>query len=162
ERREALERERKEREAQRVANPLEAMKESGRQPTTAGGIMSPIKSIAASATVDEAMHQMRENNISSILVEPDGSNTWGIMTQRDIVMKIVGANKSAANVKVSEIASQPLVTVPSDLSLRRVSQTMIDNRVRRVVVESNEQPVGIVSETDLFRIVEEFGWEPEE
>lgn len=162
ERRETLERERKEREAQRVANPLEAMKESGRQPTTAAGIMSPIKSIAASATVDEAMHQMRENNISSILVEPDGSGAWGIMTQRDIVMKIVGANKSAANVKVSEIASRPLVTVPSDLSLRRVSQTMIDNRVRRVVVESNEQPVGIVSETDLFRIVEEFGWEPEE
>ncbi|MDX1488436.1 MAG: isocitrate/isopropylmalate family dehydrogenase, partial [Acidiferrobacterales bacterium] len=162
ERREALERERKEREAQRMANPLEAMKESGRQPTTAAEIMSPIKSIAASATVDAAMHQMREHSISSILVEPDGSGAWGIMTQRDIVTKIVGANKSAANVKVSEVASQPLVTVSSDLSLRLVSQTMIDNRVRRVVVESNEQPVGIVSETDLFRIVEEFGWEPEE
>jgi isocitrate dehydrogenase len=162
ERRDALERERKEREAQRMANPLEAMKESGRQPTTAGGIMSPIKSVAASATVDEAMHEMREHNISSILVEPDSSGAWGIMTQRDIVMKIVGANKSAANVKVSEVASRPLVTVPSDLSLRLVSQTMIDNRVRRVVVESNKQPVGIVSETDLFRTVEEFGWEPEE
>jgi isocitrate dehydrogenase len=162
ERREALERERKEREAKRIANPMEAMKESGRQPTTAAGIMSPIKSIAASATVDEAMHQMRQHNISSILVEPDGSGTWGIMTQRDIVTKIVGANKSAANVKVSEVASTPLVTVPSDLTLRLVSRTMIDNRVRRVVVESNDQPVGVVSETDLFRIVEEFGWEPEE
>lgn len=162
ERRDALERERKEREAQRVANPMEAMKESGRQPMTAAGIMSPIKSIAASATVDEAMHQMRQHNISSIVVEPDGSRTWGIMTQRDIVTKIVGANKSAANVKVSEVASRPLITVPSDLTLRLVSQTMIDNRVRRVVVESNDQPVGIVSETDLFRIVEEFGWEPEE
>ena len=124
--------------------------------------MSPIKSIAASATVDKAMQQMRQHNISSIVVEPDGSGTWGIMTQRDIVTKIVGANKSAANVKVSEIASRPLVCVPSDLTLRLVSQTMIDNRVRRVVVESNDQPVGIVSETDLFRIVEEFGWEPED
>ena len=162
ERRDALERERKEREAQRVTNPMEAMKESGRRPTTAGGIMSPIKSIAASATVDKAMHQMRQHNISSILVEPDGSGTWGIMTQRDIVTKIVGANKSAANVKVSEIASRPLVCVTSDLTLRLVSQTMMDNRVRRVVVESNDQPVGIVSETDLFRIVEEFGWEPED
>jgi isocitrate dehydrogenase len=43
-----------------------------------------------------------------------------------------------------------------------VSQTMVENKVRRVVVSSNDEPVGIVSETDLFRIVEEFGWEPEE
>jgi isocitrate dehydrogenase len=161
-RREALEQERKEREAQRVANPMEAMKASGRRPTTAAGIMSPIKSVAASATVEEAMHEMRQNNISSVLIQPDGSGQWGIMTQRDIVMKIVGANKSAANVQVSEIASKPLITVVADLSLPMVSQTMVENKVRRVVVSSNDEPVGIVSETDLFRIVEEFGWEPEE
>ena len=161
-RREALERERKEREAQRVANPMEAMRASGRRPMTAAGIMSPIKSVAASATVEEAMHEMRQHNISSVLVQPDGSGHWGIMTQRDIVMKIVGANKSAANVKVSEIASKPLITVVADLSLPMVSQTMVENKVRRVVVSSNDEPVGIVSETDLFHIVEEFGWEPEE
>jgi isocitrate dehydrogenase len=129
---------------------------------TAAGIMSRIKSVAAKATVEEAMHEMRQNNISSVLVQPDGDGQWGIMTQRDIVMKIVGANKSAANVKVSEIASKPLITVAADLSLPMVSQTMVENKVRRVVVESNDEPVGIVSETDLFHIVEEFGWEPEE
>ncbi|MFQ5936697.1 MAG: isocitrate dehydrogenase (NADP(+)) [Acidiferrobacterales bacterium] len=162
ERRQALERERQEREAQRVADPMEAMRASGRQPATAAGVMSPIKSISADANVEEAMHRMRESNISSILVEPDGDSQWGIMTQRDIVMKILGANKSAATVKVGEIASKPLISVPADLSLRSVSQIMVDHKIRRVVVETNEEPVGIVSDTDLFRIVEEFGWEPEE
>jgi isocitrate dehydrogenase len=162
ERRAALEQERKAREAQRIANPVEAMKVSGRHPSTAAEVMSPIKSVAADATVEEAMHRMRENGISSILVEPDGSGEWGIMTQRDIVMKIVGANKSAARVKVAEIASKPLIGVTSDFSLGLISKVMIENKVRRVVVETGGRPVGIVSETDLFRIVEEFGWEPEE
>ncbi len=162
ERREALEQERKAREAARVADPVEAMRVSGRHPTRAAELMSPIKSVAADATVEEAMHQMRRANISSILVQPDGGGQWGIMTQRDIVMKIVGANKSAANVKVKQIATKPLITVPGDMSLQAVSQAMVSNKIRRVVVEDDGEPVGIVSETDLFRIVEEFGWEPEE
>ncbi len=161
-RREALEQERKAREAARVANPVEAMRVSGRHPTRAAEIMSPIKSVAADATVEEAMHQMRRANISSILVQPEARGEWGIMTQRDIVMKIVGANKSAANVRVKEIATKPLVAVSGDMSLPAVSQTMVDNKIRRVVVKANGEPVGIVSETDLFRIVEEFGWEPED
>ncbi len=162
ERREALEQERQEREAQRMANPVEAMKASGRQPTTAAGIMSPIKSISADTSVEDAMHRMRDSGISSILVEPDRDDQWGIMTQRDIVVKIVGANKSAADIKVGEIASKPLITVPTDLTLRMISKKMLDNKVRRVVVEERNNPVGIVSDTDLFRVVEEFGWDSEE
>lgn len=161
-RREAVERERLRREAERVADPVESMKASGRQPRTASGIMSTIKSVAHDASVEEAMRKMRELGISSILVEPDGNGRWGIMTQRDIVTKIVGANESAANVNVEEIASRPLVTVPADLPLHLVSKTMVENNVKRVVVAEHETPVGVVSETDLFRIVEEFGWDPEQ
>ena len=43
------------------------------------------------------MHIMRKRGISSILVEPgDDETQWGIMTQRDIVTKIVGGNKMAS------------------------------------------------------------------
>ncbi|MDH3637720.1 MAG: CBS domain-containing protein, partial [Gammaproteobacteria bacterium] len=87
---------------------------------------------------------------------------WGIMTQRDVVTKIVGGNRSASNVQVSEIATRPLITVPADATLRMVSQAMSTNNVRRVVVTAKGEPVGLVSETDLFRVVEEFGWEKEE
>ncbi len=162
ERRAALQRERKEREAQRMANPVEAMKASGRQPTTAAGIMSAIVSVPADAIVEDAMHSMRKHDISSILVEPHSDGQWGIMTQRDIVTKIVGANKSAANTKVSEIATKPLITVQPDLTLPMLSEKMASHGIRRVIVEDKAVPIGIVSETDLFRIVEEFGWDVEE
>ena len=162
ERRQALEAERKQREAQRIADPVQAMKESGRQPTTAAGIMSPITSVSNSATVDEAMHKMRDADISYVLVEPDASRNWGIMTKRDVVTKIVGANKSTSNVSVSAITTRPLITVPADSGLRAISMVLSQNNIRRVVVEAKKVPVGVVSDTDLFEVVQEFGWDPEE
>jgi isocitrate dehydrogenase len=162
ERREALSLERREREAQRVANPLEAMRASGRHFTTAGSVMTTLESVAADESVEQAMQLMRESGRSSILVQPDGEDEWGIMTQRDIVTKILAANRSAANVKVGELATRPLISVAVDAGLRLVSQTMKDNTIRRVVVESKGKPIGVVSENDLLRFVEEFGWEPEE
>jgi isocitrate dehydrogenase len=161
ERREALEEERKEREAQRIADPLQAMRESGRHPTTAAGIMSPISSVSNSSSVDEAMRKMRDTDTSYILVEPDASGRWGIMTKRDVVTKIVGANKSTASVKVDEIATRPLITAPADAGFRAVSMVMSQNNIRRVVVEARRVPVGVVADTDLFEVVQEFGWEPE-
>ena len=162
ERRTALEEERRQREAQRVADPVQAMKESGRLPTTAAGVMSPIISVDSTTSVDDAMHKMREADISYILVKPDGTGNWGIMTKRDVVTKIVGANKSTSNVKVEEITTRPLITVPAEAGLRAVSMVLSENNIRRVVVEAKGVPVGVVSDTDLFEVVQEFGWDPEE
>jgi isocitrate dehydrogenase len=149
-------------EAERVANPVEAMKDSGRQPATAAGIMTQLKGrISDEDTVDAAMHIMREQGISSVLVEPNADGEWGIMTQRDIVKKIINANRSPAMTKVSEIATRPLITVSTDAPLSQIANLLMERNIRRVVVAGRRgTPKGIVSDNGLFRAVEEFGWEP--
>jgi isocitrate dehydrogenase len=83
------------------------------------------------------------------------------MTQRDIVKKIIHANKSPGMTKVRDIASRPLITVHADATLSQVANMLMQHNVRRMVVaDSNGVPEGIVSDNGLFRIVEEFGWEP--
>jgi isocitrate dehydrogenase len=161
-RRSAQEKQQQELEAARVANPLEAMKQSGRQPTTAAGIMTKIKgTVRGDQSVDAAMHLMREQEISSVLVEPGSEGEWGIMTQRDIVKKIIHANKSPAMTKVGEIATKPLITANADTSLHTIANMLMQHNIRRmVIVDSNGTPDGIVSDNGLFRTVEEFGWEP--
>jgi isocitrate dehydrogenase len=104
------------------------------------------------------MHMMREHAISSVLMEPGPDGQWGIMTQRDVVSRIVNANRDPERVKVLEIATRPLITVPDQMSLHDCSSRMLLSNIRRVVVEQSGIPVGIVSDTDLFRVVEEFGW----
>nr|WP_245391635.1 CBS domain-containing protein [Thioflexithrix psekupsensis] len=109
-------------------------------------------------TVEQAMHVMRNNRISSVLVQPDEKGDWSIMTQKDVLIKLIHANRSPSSVKVNQIASKPLATVPVDLSLHECVTVMKERNIRRLVVEKDGVPIGIVSDTDIFRTVEKFGW----
>ena len=160
-RRRALEAARKELEAARVADPVQAMIASGRMPNTVGGIMSSVVTVKNDEMVNIAMHLMIEKNVNAVMVEPDASGQWGIMTDLDVLKKVISANRSPARVKVGDIANRPLVTVKRDMSLAEASQKMTAANVRRVVVEMDGKPVGMVTDHDLFRTVEVFGWGPD-
>ncbi|HRD48952.1 MAG: isocitrate dehydrogenase (NADP(+)) [Candidatus Competibacter sp.] len=160
-RRSAQEEARKALEAARVADPLQAMIASGRLPNTVGGIMAPVVSVKNDEMVNVAMHLMIEQGVNAVMVEPDASGQWGIMTDRDVLKKIISVNRSPARVHVGEITTRPLVTVTREMSLAEASSRMIEANVRRVVVEMGGKPVGMVTDNDLFRAVEVFGWGPD-
>jgi isocitrate dehydrogenase len=148
-------------EAARVADPVQAMIASGRMPNTVGGIMSPVVIVKNEEMVNVAMHSMIESGVNAVMVEPDFSGQWGIMTDRDVLKKIISVNRSPARVKVGEITTRPLVTVKREMSLAEAAQRMSEANVRRVVVEMDGKPVGMVTDNDLFRTVEVFGWGPD-
>jgi isocitrate dehydrogenase len=108
--------------------------------------------------VNVAMHVMIEKSVNAVMVEPDASGHWGIMTDRDVLKKIISLNRSPVRIPVGEIATRPLVTVKREMSLAEASQRMAEANVRRVVVEMDGKPVGMVTHNDLFRAVEVFGW----
>lgn len=157
-----LAKERKQREIRRLLEPMEEMIATGRQPHTVGEIMTrSLITVANDTTVEDAMHEMRKNNISCIVVEADDAGQWGIMTRRDIVTKIVRDNKSPTETTVGSVASRPLVAVKPSTSLHDASDVMSDKNISRLMIEQDGAIVGIVTETDLFQAVEEFGWLPE-
>ncbi len=162
-RRKVAEQQRKKLEAERIADPERAMKASGRRPTNAAGIMTKVKgTLPGDTTVQTSMHVMRESGIGSILVKMDDGE-WGILTRRDIVKKIMSANKSPALVKSSEIATTPLITVKMDQDLSSIGALLLEKNIHRVVVVNEKgEPEGLVSENALFRTVEAFGWGDDE
>ena len=158
ERRETLKKEREAREAKRISDPMAAMKDSGRQPSTAAGIMSPLKSVSSETSVADAMQRMRELGIRSIMIEPDENGDWGIVTQRDVVTKVLGTNASINDTSVGQIANRKLFSISADAPLPLIAEALREYDVRRLVVEAKGTPVGIVSQTDLIQVVEEFDW----
>ncbi|WP_353571730.1 CBS domain-containing protein [Candidatus Albibeggiatoa sp. nov. BB20] len=116
--------------------------------------------IKADDTVETAVHVMNENDISGIIVEPDNDGVWSMLTQNDVVTKVMHSNRSPASVKVIEIANKPLRMVPVDTSLHECVDIMTDNKIRRVIVEKAGKPLGIVTYSDVFRTVDKFGWVP--
>jgi len=158
-REEAIEEDRRARELRRVSSPLEEMVATGRTPHTVGDLMNPTPvSLPAETSVEDAMHLMREKLISSVITQPGEDGEWGIMTQRDVISRIVSASRQPSAVKVGEVASKPLKTVPVDMTLHDCSERMSSDNVRRVVVvDNNNLPIGIISDTDIFASVEQFG-----
>jgi isocitrate dehydrogenase len=161
-RREQLAKERKQREIRRLLQPLEEMIASGRTPHTVGDVMTRnLVTLADGGSVEHAMHLMREHDLSSVVVEPNNQDEWGILTRRDIVNKIVRDNRSAANIKVIDIATRPVITVSPDAHLHDAAELMSDNNISRLLVQQGDRVIGIVTETDIFQTVEQFGWMPE-
>lgn len=163
-RQEKVERERQEREARRMEEPLAAMAETGRTPFMVDEIMSRnLITVHGDDTVDKAMKLMKDNNISTILVAPkDASETWGILTKKDIIHRVIHNNQSPATVQASEIAAHNLITMAENNSLHDCISIMTGKNIRRlIIVDKDEIPIGMVSDTDILRVVSEFGWLPE-
>ncbi|MGI9046428.1 MAG: CBS domain-containing protein [Burkholderiales bacterium] len=114
--------------------------------------------VAPDTSVEEAVELMRENKISSVLVEPGADGQWAIMTQKDVISRIVHANRTPHEVRTDEVATKPMFTLPGDTSLNECVEQMLKRNIRRIVVAQDDQPVGIVSDTDIFRLVEELGF----
>ncbi|MDT0634028.1 MAG: CBS domain-containing protein [Salinisphaeraceae bacterium] len=135
---------------------------SGRTPHTVGDVMTrTLITTDDATTVHDAMHQMRQSNVSSLVVEPNADGVWGIMTRRDIVTKIVKENKSPVDLTVGQIATRPVITVPPQTHLHEAANVISEKNVSRLLVEKDGEMVGITTETDIFGAIEQFGWIPE-
>jgi CBS domain-containing protein len=110
----------------------------------------PIK-LAGSLPVAEGARQMRTANVGAIIVEKDGK-LCGIVTDRDIAIRIVAEGRDPNTTPLSDICSKDLITVSPDDDLDRVVQLMREKAIRRVpVVDSRNEVVGILSLGDLAR-----------
>jgi isocitrate dehydrogenase len=156
---EKLVRERKQREIRRLLQPMEEMLDTGRIPHTVRDLMTrTLITVSDDETVENAMHLMTGNDISSLVVEPNAQGQWGMLTRHDILSKVVRGNKSPAQVAVKEVASRPIVSVAAETSLREAADILADTPVSRLTVVQGDRVIGIVTETDIFNAVEKFGW----
>ena len=100
-------------------------------------------------SVFEAADLMSSNGVGCLVIL-DGEVPIGIVTERDIVRRVV-AKKLPLDAKVSEIMSESLVTVDADASLKEAAKLMSSNKIRRLPVLKQNRLVGIVVAADFVR-----------
>ena len=121
---------------------------------TASDVMSrTLQLISPDASVAEASARMGQHHIHSLLVErADGVDSYGIITDTDIVHKVVAREKDPAQTKVRDVMSKPIVTIPPDCTLFEIAQLMAHNHINHLPVFDGQQLVGIVSSTDIYNV----------
>lgn len=115
-------------------------------------IMRKLVSIDSGASVSEATKKMVKEDIGAILVLKNGVPT-GIMTERDILGKVVGPGLNPIEVSVKDIMSSPLITINSEAGLAEALRTMSDKNIRRLLVTEDNKIIGIITEMNLLKSI---------
>ena len=99
-------------------------------------------------TAQYASTILKDNDISFLVVVED-SKPVGIVSERDIVRKIVAENREASKIQLESIMSKKFKWVEPNSSIESAVQKMLNNNIRRLVVLEDENLVGVITQTDL-------------
>jgi CBS domain-containing protein len=109
------------------------------------------RTVTADSTVAEAARLMRDED-TGIVPITEGERLVGVITDRDIAIKVAAEGKDPQSTKVSEIASSNLVTIDPQQELDEALRLMAKHQVRRLpVVEEDGKLVGILAQADVAR-----------
>ncbi len=110
-----------------------------------------VVSIQGSATVAEAVALMKEQQLRDLVVEPRSiEDAYGIVTEADIVYKVVAYGKDPQEIKIHQIMTKPCIVVNPNLSVEHMARLFARHHIRRAPV-IKEKLVGVVSVTDIMR-----------
>lgn len=111
---------------------------------------SAVVSITPDVTVMDALKQMDEKNMGSMVVLENGKYI-GLVTERDYARKVALKGKSSTTTPVREIMSTGLPRITPDNSVDTCMQIMSENNVRYLPVFENDELCGIISINDVVK-----------
>jgi CBS domain-containing protein len=103
------------------------------------------------SSVRIAAQAMKRHNIGNVLIVED-DQLIGILTESDILKKVVAENKNPETTTVEQIMNTPVLVIDPYISIEEALQTMAKSNVRRLPVVENKKLVGIITQRDISRI----------
>ncbi|MEM3627032.1 MAG: CBS domain-containing protein [Candidatus Bathyarchaeia archaeon] len=106
--------------------------------------------IDENATVKEAAEIMNKFEIGCLIAIRKGK-AMGIITERDLLKRVVAEARSATNTKVKDVMSSPLVVVEPGMDLEEAVKLMFQMKIKKLPVVDGKRLVGLVTLTDIAR-----------
>jgi CBS domain-containing protein len=106
------------------------------------------RTVESGATVADAAREMRDGDVGSVVVIENGK-VAGIITDRDIAVRVVAQGLDPDATRVGEAATTPAVTLTVDQSVDDAIRLVREQDIRRILVVQDDRPAGIVSLGDL-------------
>ncbi len=111
---------------------------------------SKVITIIPDATLEDAAKLMIKRDIGGLVVEKKGEPV-GIITEKDFTISIA-KGKVPSKVKVKDVMSSPLITVPPEESILDAAHLMSKKKIRKLPVKSKGRLVGIITSEDIARV----------
>jgi CBS domain-containing protein len=115
-----------------------------------------VAAVDIKSDVPQLAKKMLELNVGSIIIT-DKNKPIGIVTERDIVKKIISKNRTPSDISIKELMTTPLITIPASEDVTDAMQKMVKLQIRRLPVVENAKLIGIVTDMDLIAVSAEMG-----
>jgi CBS domain-containing protein len=109
-----------------------------------------VRTVRPNSTVTEIVRKMNKFEIGSVVVV-EGEKPVGIITERDILRRVLEVTLASEALKAKEIMSAPLITVSDQSTVDEAARIMVDKRIKKMPVVHEGKLVGIVTSTDVMR-----------
>ena len=103
------------------------------------------------ATVLDAVKLMNKYEIGCLVVVENGKPV-GIITERDLLKRVLAKSEEIRNMKVTEIMSGPLVSVPPNIEIEEATKLMCQKKIKKLPVVEIGKLLGLVTLTDILRM----------
>ncbi len=108
-------------------------------------------------SIADAAKRMKELDVGSMPICGEDDRLKGMITDRDIVVKVLAQGKDPASTKAGEVGAGDgkTITIGADDSIEQTLRTMIEHKVRRLPVIDGKRLVGIISQADVATNLDE-------
>jgi CBS domain-containing protein len=116
---------------------------------------SPVVTLTEDATSNKVATTMDENDLGCVIVTNNAEKPIGIITERDLVIRVLAKNLVPDAVKAKEIMTSPLVTIQPDITISEAARRMSRLDIRRLGVVYKDNLVGLISSRDILGVMPE-------
>jgi signal-transduction protein with cAMP-binding, CBS, and nucleotidyltransferase domain len=102
-------------------------------------------------SVKKAAEVMSQEGVSAIIITVEGT-AKGIVTERDILKRIVADDKNARKTKVRQIMSSPLITIEPNTELEEAARLMFAKKIKNLPVTHENRLIGLINLQDICRL----------
>lgn len=115
----------------------------------------PLQTASVTTTVRELAQQMKDKQRGAIVIVDEKNHPLGIITERDIVRRVVAERADPDQVRALDVMSHPVISVDPEVSIRDAALVMTRYKIRRLPAVRDNILHGIVTATDLARYLYE-------
>ncbi len=115
-------------------------------------MVSEVVTVEADDTVAEAVKIMNEQEIGCLIVLNAAEKPVGIVTERDMLKRMLVTLRDPRKTKISEIMSQPLIFGTPHMDVEVAARLMFKKKIKKLPIVENGNLVGLVTLTDLARV----------
>jgi CBS domain-containing protein len=116
---------------------------------------SPVVTLAEDATSNKVANLMDENDLGCVIVTNKEGKPLGIITERDLVTRVLAKNLKPDAIKAKEIMTSPLVTIEPEATISEAARRMSRLDIRRLGVLYKGELVGLISSKDILGVMPE-------